>query len=59
VKRGAFAAPIPKIHVFYISSALPLSGVKIAAPLVLVQHKGHERIGKAWETIWLALPIVL
>jgi hypothetical protein len=38
---------------------LPISGVRIAAPIVLAQHKRSERIGKAQKLMCDALPIVL
>jgi hypothetical protein len=67
-KRGAFAAPIGKaqrIHsanekfswIFFIRCALPISGERIAGPIVLALHKGNERIGKARRTIRSASPI--
>jgi hypothetical protein len=36
---------------------VPLSGVKISAPVVLAQQKGHERIGKAQKRIHRTSPI--
>ncbi len=67
---GMLAAPIgeaPQIRSanmnfsrnFYVRCASPISGVRIAAPLVLAQHKENERIGKARITIRSALPIVI
>jgi hypothetical protein len=60
-KQGGFAAPIRNFcRLFFFSPALRLSaisGLKIAAPLVLAQHKGHKRIGKAPAPIRRALPI--
>ncbi len=45
---GAFAASILKILGFYfIRRASPISGVRLAAPMVLAQRKGHERICEA------------
>jgi hypothetical protein len=45
---GEFTAQIISFRgFFYFRSASPFSGVRIAGPIVLVQHKGHERIGKA------------
>jgi hypothetical protein len=41
------AAPITKIHGIFFCLASPVRGVKIAALLVLAQHKEHERIGEA------------
>jgi hypothetical protein len=31
---------------FFLHRTLPVSRVKIAAPIISVQRKGHERIGK-------------
>ncbi len=57
---GAFAAPIPKISLcFLIRRTSPLSGISIAGPLVLTQHKGNKRIGEAQTTIRSASPIVI
>ncbi len=36
-----------KLQIFFIHLALPVSEVKIVALIVLAQHEGHERIGKA------------
>jgi hypothetical protein len=41
---------------FFIRCASPLNRVKIATLIVMVQHKGHERIGKAWKQ-YRTLPI--
>ncbi len=62
VKWGAFAVPIGeaqrirsanyKFHgFFFIRCASPTSRVRIAAPIVLVQHKEHERIGEVRTSI--------
>ncbi len=45
--------------IFYVRCASPNSGVRIAAPIVLAQHKENERIGEAWITIRSASPIVI
>ncbi len=34
-------------QMFLVRCALPIGGVRIAGPIVLVQHKGNERIGEA------------
>ncbi len=44
---------------FYVRCASPISRVRIAAPIVLAQHKDNERIGEARKTIRSALPIVI
>ncbi len=44
---------------FFICCASPISGVRHAAPIVLLQHEGHERIGKAWKCVHHALPVVM
>jgi hypothetical protein len=44
---------------FFTWCALPFSGVRIAEPIVLAQHKGHERIGLAQKAIWHTSPIDL
>ncbi len=44
---------------FYVRCASPISGVRIAAPIVLAQHKENERIGEARITIRSASPIVI
>ncbi len=43
---------------FFIRRASPISGVKIAAPIVLALHKGQNRIGEARTPICSASPIV-
>ncbi len=69
-KWGAFAAPIGEVRricsankkfsqIFFIRCALPISGERIAAPVVLAQHKEHERIDEAQKTICSASPIVI
>jgi hypothetical protein len=69
VKQGILAAPIVEAgaHLqhqycrsinFFIHCALPISELKIAAPIVLAQHKGHKRIGEGWKAIRRALPTV-
>jgi hypothetical protein len=46
--HGAFAAAIPTILAFYfICRAELISGVRIAAPIVLAQCEGQEGIGEA------------
>jgi hypothetical protein len=70
VKQGLVAALIGKagrIHsantknsqIFFFRRALPISRVRIAAPIVLVQNKRHGRIGEARKVILCASPIVL
>ncbi len=59
-KRGEFVAPIRSFcGFFYVRCASPISGVRIAAPIVLVQHKENERIGEVRITILSASPIVI
>ncbi len=54
---GTFAAPTGKFRGFFLMNMLRLfSRVKIAAPIVLAQHKGHERIGRARRRACYALP---
>ncbi len=43
----------------YICHALPISRVRIAAPMVLVQCKGCEEMGEAQKHICRAVPIGL
>jgi hypothetical protein len=51
---------MPKICRFLkIRHALPISKVRIPAPIVLAQCKGHERRGEARKAIWCASSIVL
>jgi hypothetical protein len=47
------------LQIFYVRCASPIGGIRIAGPIVLVQHKENERIGKARETIPSASPIVI
>ncbi len=59
-KWGKFVAPIRSFRgFFYVRCASPISGVRIAEQIVLVQHKENERTGKARKTICSALPIVI
>ncbi len=59
-KQGKFVAPIRSFRgFFYVRCASPISGVRIAAPIVLAQHKDNERIGEAWKTIRSSSPIVI
>jgi hypothetical protein len=69
-KQGAFAAQIGKArHIrsankllsgfLIICCASPFSGARIAAPIVLVQHKEHQRIGQAQTSMRRASPIVI
>jgi hypothetical protein len=44
---------------FFIRCALPISGERIAAPIVLAQHKEHKRIGKVRTSMRRASPIVI
>jgi hypothetical protein len=48
VKQGPFVAAIRKIPGFFFCHALPVPvcGIKIAAPIILVQCKRHKRVGK-------------
>ncbi len=58
-KQGEFPAPIKKFRgFFFLRCTSPISGVKIAAPIVLTQYKGHKRIDKAGKLISHALHIV-
>ncbi len=46
-KRGEFIAPIKGFRgFFFIRCTPPTGGVRIAAPIVLAQYKGNERIGE-------------
>ncbi len=59
-KRGEFVAPIIRFsRIFHICRPSPISGVRIAAPIVLAQHKEHERIGEAQTPVRCASPIVI
>jgi hypothetical protein len=59
-RSGSFAAPIRGFsRIFHICRASPISGVRIAAPIVLAQHKGSERIGEARTPVRCASPIVI
>ena len=59
-KAGEFVAPIRSFGgFFYVRCASPISGVRIAAPIVLALHKDNERIGEARRTIRSASPIVI
>jgi hypothetical protein len=40
-----------------VRRASPVSGIKIAAPIVLVQHKEHKRISEAQKRFHHNLPI--
>jgi hypothetical protein len=44
---------------FFIRCTSPTGAVRIAGKIVLVQHKGNERIGEARTSIRRALPIVI
>ncbi len=58
-KRSEFVAPIQSFRgFFYVRCASPISGVRIAAPIVLAQHKENKRIGEGRLTIRSASPIV-
>ncbi len=46
------------LQIFLLLHTLPLSGVKIAEPIVLAESKGHKRIGKAQKRMHHASPIV-
>jgi hypothetical protein len=43
----------------FFSPLFPLSGVRIAVPIVLAQHKEYDRIGEARIPLRCALPIVI
>ncbi len=68
-KRGTFAVPIgetqrirssnQKFSRIFFCCASPSGGVRIAAPIVLAQYKGNERIGEAWTHFRRASPIVI
>jgi hypothetical protein len=47
------------LRIFNIHRALPISGVRIVAQIVLAQHKRNERIGEAQTPVHPALPIVI
>jgi hypothetical protein len=57
-KRSEFAAPIRSFHGFFFRCPSLTGGVRIAAPIVLAQYKGNERIGEARTSIRRASPIV-
>jgi hypothetical protein len=70
VKRCAFAAPIGEARqirsankqfsrIFFYSLRFAYKGERIAAPIILAQHKGNKRIGEARITLRRASPIVL
>jgi hypothetical protein len=46
-------------RIFIIRCASPISGARIAAPIVLAQYKEHERIGEARTSTRRASPIVI
>ncbi len=50
-KRGEFAAPIRTFCGFFFCCASPISIVQIAGPILLAQHQGNKRIGKARTSI--------
>ncbi len=69
-ERGAFAAPIGEVRRirsaikkifadFSYSPRSPISGVRIAVPIVLAQHKEHKKIGEARTPVRRASPIVI
>ncbi len=59
-KRGEFVAPIIRFsRIFRIRRASPISGVRIAASIVLAQHKENKRIGEARTPVRRASPIVI
>ncbi len=59
-KRGEFVAPIRSFRgFFFVRSALPIGGARIAGLIVLALHKENERIGEARTTIRSASPIVI
>jgi hypothetical protein len=60
VKRGEFVAPLKRFSwIFNIRHASPITGVRIAAPIVLPQHKENEKIGEARTLVRRASPIVI
>jgi hypothetical protein len=52
----SFCWTLPLTDIYFLCRASPVSRIKIAAPIVLVQHKGHKRIGKAWKQFHRTLP---
>jgi hypothetical protein len=56
-KAGRFCSANKKIFADFLY--LPISGVRIAAPIVLAQHKRSERIGKARTPVCRTSPIVI
>ncbi len=59
-----FAAPIGEAGQIRsanmkFSRTSPIGGIRMAAPIVLAQHKENERIGEARVTICSASPIVI
>jgi hypothetical protein len=59
-EAGRFRSASNKVsRIFHICRASPISGVRIAAPIVLAQHKKHERIGEARTSMRRASPIVI
>jgi hypothetical protein len=69
-KRGTLSVPIGEASAFaalircyrgflFIRCAMPICGARILVLTVLVQLKGHDRIGKARTTMRHASPIVL
>jgi hypothetical protein len=70
MKRGTFAAPIGKAGqirsankkfpwIFFYSLRFAYWQIRIAGPIVLVQHKRNERMCEAGTTVCSALPIVI
>jgi hypothetical protein len=55
----SLVAIIRFLQIFHIRQASPISEVRIAAPILLVQHKGNKRIGKARTPVRRASPIVI
>jgi hypothetical protein len=47
------------LWIFHIHCISPISGVRIAAPMILAQHKGNERMGKARTPVRCTSPIVV
>jgi hypothetical protein len=58
MKRGLIrSASNKKVRIFMVLFASPVRGIKITAPIVLAQHKGHERISEARKRFRHASPI--
>jgi hypothetical protein len=47
------------VDIFFIRLASLINGVNIVVPIILEQHKEHERIGEAWKRNCPFLPFVI